>query len=157
MYHYWIGRFSMYANDSMEQLTWDSILLKGWATDAPIRNLIWMLDLDFKQDIIYKEVRRFPQAIFKKMGTRVFVARYLPKLSEKLWDDVKQSDILFWLMMHGEKLSVEKKPTDAKKFREESYMRKQTSKKIVQAITKNVAISKLYASHRRTEQWSTCK
>lgn len=96
-------------NDSIQQRTWDKILLGGWRHDAPVSHLVGMYLQqlgEFQDGLLHEKLRRFPHNWHYTGGTRRFVAALLPVLSEKLWNGKNDADIIFWLYVNGEKIET---------------------------------------------------
>lgn len=149
----------MHYSDDVRQMKWDSILIKGWHKDVQMRSLVTMYLKDLGEeeftDEQFAEMRRFPKPWEQTTSARVFVARYIPKLSARLFDHPKDAN--FWLMMDGDKVNRQKSPAD-------SVSRRQEVQEITQSQRHDAADKKrtsertdLYSSHSRSGQWNVCK
>jgi hypothetical protein len=139
-------------------MKWDNLLIKGWHRDAPMRNLVAMYlkdeILEFDQ---WNEIRRFPKSWEYPMAARVFVARYIPKLSERLFD--KPEGVNYWLMLNGDK--IKRLPTncgtDKNKLKEdvsEIRMGQALAQRLRQFSKKD---NDRYDAYKLSEQWGKCK
>jgi hypothetical protein len=137
-------------------MKWDNLLIKGWHRDAPMRNLVAMYlereDPEFDQ---WDQIRRFPKAWEYPMTARVFVARYIPKLSARLFDNPK--DATYWLMLHGDKVKRQSNPADGES-------RRRDVAEIRSTVNHNAASRKIrikynanWDAHKLSEQWGKCK
>ena len=144
-----------YPPDSIEQMTWDNILIKGWFVDANFFNMVKMFETQCGAEKKHL-VRRMP--IFNRhfaSGCRRFVAAYLPELSTKLWDGMERKDILFYLLSSN--MDILKRPIDERKNRRElSEIKK--SENINEQVKYGRKISRyFYAKNLRSNQWSVVK
>ena len=146
----------MYPSDDLRQMKWDSILIKGWGKDVQMRSLVTMYMKDFgEQQSPFSDLRRFPHMWDTTLSARVFVARYIPKLSAKLWDSPQ--DAQFWLMMHGDKVNRQNNPADSVSLRQDIQEIKQSQRKDAADKKRTSERMELYASHRPSGQWNVCK
>lgn len=143
-------------SDDWRQLAWDALLIKGWDKDVRMQSLIDMYAQDFtEQQSPFSQLRRFPYMWDTTLSARVFVARYIPKLSEKLWDSPK--DAQFWLMMNGDKVNRQNNPADAESRRKDINLIHKSQRDDAKARDGKAKRSKLYAEHRPSGQWNVCK
>jgi hypothetical protein len=146
----------MYYSDDWRQLAWDSLLIKGWGKDVRMQSLVDMYKKDFtEQQSPFSELRRFPYMWDLGLSARVFVARYIPNLSAKLWDSPQ--DAQFWLMMHGDKVNRQDNAADAESRRKDINLIKQSMREDKKAIAGKAERKELYAAHRPSGQWNVCK
>ena len=146
----------MYHSDDWRQLAWDALLIKGWGKDVRMQSLVDMYKKDFtEQQSPFSELRRFPYMWDTSLSARVFVARYIPKLSAKLWDSPK--DVQFWLMMNGDKVNRQDNPADAESRRKDINLIQKSQRDDKKAIAGKVERKDLYAAHRPSGQWNICK
>ena len=89
------------------------------------------------------------------LSARVFVARYIPKLSAKLWDSPQ--DAQFWLMMHGDKVNRQDNEADAESRRKDINLIKKSMREDKKAIAGKAERKDLYSAHRPSGQWNVCK
>lgn len=144
----------MYHSDEVEQMAWDSILLKGWSKEPIMGILLDMYCIDYP-DVDLWLLRRFPRKWELNTPAKVFVARYIPKLSDKLWNGDK--DIQFWLMMNGDTCNRQKDPADKWATRADTRERVQSRSNVRKKEKSRAAVHNLYSSYRRSNQWSVCK
>ena len=144
----------MYHSDDVRQLAWDSLLIKGWDKDSRMGSLMDMYVIDHPDEELWL-LRRFPRKWELTLTARVFIARFIPKLSQKLWDNPK--DVLFWLMMNGD--SVKRQKTVFDNIRNKKDINE--IKKSIRLDEKNkrfvVERDELYKKHRASSQWDICK
>jgi hypothetical protein len=146
----------MYYSDDYRQLAWDALLIKGWGKDVRMQSLIDMYKKDFtEQQSSFSELRRFPYMWDLGLSARVFVARYIPKLSTKLWDSPQ--DAQYWLMMNGDKVNRQDNAADAESRRKDINLIKQSMREDKKAIAGKAERKELYAAHRPSGQWNVCK
>lgn len=108
-------------------------------------------------DADLRMVRRFPRKWELSMAAMVFVARYIPKLSERLFDYPKDAN--YWLMLNGDKIKrlATKNGSDKAKFDADvaEIRRGQSLEKRLHRIS-NKDVAK-YDSHKISFQWNVCK
>jgi hypothetical protein len=115
-----------------------------------------MYKKDFtEQQSPFSELRRFPYMWDLGLSARVFVARYIPRLSEKLWDSPK--DAQFWLMMHGDKVNRQDNAADAESRRKDINLIKKSLRDDKKSKEGKAERKELYAAHRPSGQWNVCK
>jgi hypothetical protein len=141
-------------SDDLLQMKWDSLLLKGWYNETRMGNLMDMYRADHPESDLWL-LRRFPRKWELNISARVFVARYIPKLSEKLWNEDK--DIQFWLMMHGDSCNRQAGPKDLWAMRVDEKERRQAQSNVKKSAKENDKVESLYSSHRRSDQWNVVK
>jgi hypothetical protein len=85
------------------------------------------------------------------------VARYIPKLSEKLWDNPK--DALFWLMINGDKITRLGTRNGSDKRKLSQDINEIRSSKILARKINHYSKEQndIWAVNRRSEQWAVCK
>jgi hypothetical protein len=147
---------SMFNSDEMEQLAWDSLLIKGWSAESRMGSLLDMYRTDYP-NVDLRKVRRFPCKWELTISARVFVARYIPKLSEKLWDNPK--DALFWLMMNGDKITRLETHNGSDKRKLHQDINEIRSSQILAGKINHYSKEQndIWAVNRRSEQWAVCK
>ena len=149
----------MYPSDDLRQMKWDSILIKGWGKDVQMRSLVTMYLKDFGEekftDEQFAEIRRFPTPWEQTTSARVFVARYIPKLSARLFDHPK--DASYWLMLNGDKVNRQKSPADSVSLRQDIQEINQSQRQDAADKKRTSERMELYASHRPSGQWNLCK
>jgi hypothetical protein len=89
------------------------------------------------------------------LSARVFVARYIPKLSAKLWDSPQ--DAQYWLMINGDKINRQDNPADAESRRKDINLIQKSLRDDKKAIAGKAERKDLYAAHRPSGQWNVCK
>lgn len=146
----------MYHSDDVQQMKWDSILINGWSKDS---RMGYLLDkfMAAVPDADLRLVRRFPRKWELSMVAKVFVARYIPKLSARLFDHPK--DASYWLMLNGDR--VKRLPTKngadkAKLAADVAEIRSsmRLDKRLHRLSNKDGA---KYDSHKLSYQWKVCK
>tara|TARA_R110000822_G_scaffold36783_5_gene103361 strand:+ start:2025 stop:2465 length:441 start_codon:yes stop_codon:yes gene_type:complete len=80
-----------------DQKNWDAALIKVWRTSGNMRDaksLFHALAGKFADDCD-PPLLRTPKGYFpNKVGVKVFVAAYLPKINERLWNQTPDKDVL---------------------------------------------------------------
>lgn len=80
-----------------EQKNWDAALIKVWRTSGNMwdaKSLFYALSGKFADDCD-PPLLRTPKNYFPyKVGVKVFVASFLPKISERLWNQTPDKDVL---------------------------------------------------------------
>jgi hypothetical protein len=97
---------------STPQEYWDACLIKTWRKAGTISDMFSMYYSITKQMVSEGELLRVPsKAIHPTIGVRVFVANYLPKISDWLWDKSPEKDVVLL-----KKLSTSKYTTLDQRF-----------------------------------------
>jgi hypothetical protein len=79
---------------STPQEYWDACLIKTWRNSGTVGDVFAMFYSIMKTFTSEYELLRVPpKAIHPKIGVRVFVARYLPKINDWLWDKPREKDV----------------------------------------------------------------
>jgi hypothetical protein len=143
-----------YPSDDIRQMAWDSLLIKGWHNESRMGNLVDMYKID-GHTVDFLSLRRFPHQWDLLSPTKVFVARYIPALSEKLWNEDK--DIMFWLMMRGDNCNRQEHPSDAKAVAADRRERVRTCANIVKKQKDTARVCEMFAKYRKSNQWSVVK
>lgn len=143
----------MYHSDDILQLAWDSILIKGWSADSKMGSLMDMYVIDHPSAELWL-LRRFPRKWELTITARVFVARYIPKLSERLWD---KKEVLFWLMMIGDRVNRQKCESDKIINKSDIAEIRKSIRADAKAKKTAIKIRELYLAHTPSGQWNVCK
>jgi hypothetical protein len=78
---------------SSHQKYWDACLIKAWRDGRQLQHAVLMFESITNQGILDCNLKRTPPpGMMWKMGVRVFVAEYLPKISERLWNQEPSKD-----------------------------------------------------------------
>lgn len=127
---------------STPQEYWDACLIKTWRNAGTIGDVFAMFYSIMKTFASEYELLRVPpKEIYPKIGVRVFVARYLPKINDWLWDKPREKDVELL-----KKLSKSKYDTLAAQFlteadkkltREQQRLRKNRLKVAMNTIERN--------------------
>lgn len=101
---------------STPQEYWDACLIKTWRKHGSYGDAVRMFRSITGIDLLTKEghraVLRTPRGFFPiKTGIRLFVARYLPKISDRLFDQPPEKDVMLL-----RKLSTSKYDTEEKEY-----------------------------------------
>lgn len=127
---------------STPQEYWDACLIKTWRNAGTVEDVFSMFSSVTKTLVSEHELLRAPpKVLHPKIGIRVFVARYLPKISDWLWDKPKEKDVELL-----KKLSKSKYDTldaqflteaDKKLTREQQRLRRNRLKVAMNTIERN--------------------
>lgn len=78
-----------------EQEYWDACLIKTWRNAGTVLDAIQMYSSITGKDAEASSLLRFPPYGYPwKTGVRVFVAEYLYKISDRLWNQAPDKDVL---------------------------------------------------------------
>lgn len=80
--------------DAELQKYWDACLIKTWRNDGHIIDAFKMFKGITTKDATECNLLRFPNGFPWKLRMRMFVAARLKKISERLWDQAPEKDVL---------------------------------------------------------------
>jgi hypothetical protein len=149
---------SKYETFSKEQVAWDKLLYDGWKQNVPMGNLFVMMKMDYP-NIEVDRLRRIPDKIHYKYAKTVcvFVAKFLPKLSEKLFDGISKEDFLFYLFLNGDKIDTQFSASDFIKSRAEVSTLSGSKRKFGLGGVKSQIMGDFFNRSNKGGQWNVCK
>jgi hypothetical protein len=91
---------------------WDACLIKTWRNLGSISNAMHMFEVTTGKMLFESNLLRVPPLGFPwKVGMRVFVAERLPKISERLWSQPPEKDVLLLRKLATSKYDTAKEDT----------------------------------------------
>ena len=99
---------------STPQEYWDACLIKTWRQYGSFLDAVNMFrsitGIDLLKDYEPRTILRTPKKFLPAhVGIRIFVARYLPKISDRLFDQPPEKDVLLLRKLSTSKYDVEDK------------------------------------------------
>ena len=92
------------------QEIWDVCLIKTWRNAGMVLDAVQMYKSITQADIHDHELLRKPKIGYPyKTGIRVFVASFLPKISQRLWDQKPEKDIDLFRALKNSKYTTQEK------------------------------------------------
>jgi hypothetical protein len=139
---------------STPQEYWDACLIKTWRDAGTVGDVFSMFSSVTKTFVSEHELLRVPsKVIHPKIGIRVFVARYLPKISDWLWDKPKEKDVELL-----KKLSKSKYDTLDAQFKTEADKEVRREQQRLKRNRLKVAMNTLERSNRtQATNWNVTK
>ena len=147
-------------NDDLQK-KWDRFLVEGFYL-FPHHNLMYSSRVFMlKNSVTYdqlKSLKRVPKTIHhERVTVSRFVCAFLPTIAKVLWEH--SSDEIDKLSEAVSKLKSDARetPVDNDKRRQERNEITQYQNQDLRAKQKKMAMSNLYAKHRRSNQWGVTK
>ena len=124
------------------QLAWDRALIETWRKAGSLLNAVWRWEektgLRFSDHI--DQIKRTPTKIMPwKIGVRVFVAGYLPKINDRMWDQKPERDEALIQKLQTTNYDTQKRQTRTEQDRaiqREAYATKKSTEITKLDITK---------------------
>jgi hypothetical protein len=138
---------------STPQEYWDACLIRTWRQSGSLLEAIMMFQSITKMKIMEVEppLLRLPKDGFPwKIGIRVFMASYLSKISNRLWDQPPEKDVALLKKLKESKYDTEKDTIhDTALITEKSKTYK--NKKQMEFLSKNIS------ERNKSTDWGTIK
>ena len=130
----------------------DVCLIKTWRNAGMVLDAVQMYRSITKADIHDHELLRKPKIGYPyKTGIRVFVASFLPKISERLWDQKPEKDIDLFRALKNSKYTTQEK---AVRMKQEFANLYEQTKRNTSRIN---AESHFYDNRNRATDWNVTK
>ena len=139
--------------ETSDQKNWDAALIKTWRIGGNVENAIMLFKaLAGKQtDQCDPPLKRLPPANYPwKIGIRVFVANHLSKISNRLWDQTPDKDILLLRKLETSSYDVEKNKIRDKELDNERSQYQRNSKKVAMSTLE-------YSNRNQATDWGVNK
>lgn len=114
---------------STDQEYWDACLIKTWRNSGNIVDAMSMFYSVTGKRITGSELLRIPAPNFPwRVGIRVFVAQFLPKINDRLWDQPPEKDVALLKKLSTSKYDTSKQPIKSEADKELAKERRQYHK-----------------------------
>lgn len=135
---------------SSHQKYWDACLIKVWRAGGQLLDAVLMFKSITGKDVSECNLKRTPPGgMAWKMGVRVFVAEFLPKISARLWEQEPSKDVA--LLKALEKSSY----TTCQRTRDRELAK--TKREAKQNETEISMLANKIASRNRKTDWGVTK
>jgi hypothetical protein len=136
-----------------DQKNWDAVMIKIWRNNGTLMDAMFLFNriLGKRATDCDPPLKRFPPGGFPwKVGVKVFVSSYLPKISTWLWDHDADRDIDLLRKLEGSNYDcMEKARADAE--HQKAYKETATNKK-------KIAMAHLaYTNRNNDTNWNIVK
>jgi hypothetical protein len=143
-------------NQADMQLTWDRALIDAWRKAKPV----WVAMVTWEEATgkrFYdhdKDMKRVPNYGFPRgIGTRVFVANFLPKVSERLWNQKPEVDEALIAKLQTTNYDTVKNAVATKNDRELVHQGRKTRR----SMAKVALGAKIYSERNHNTDWNVTK
>jgi hypothetical protein len=137
-----------------DQKNWDAALIKTWRLAGSIKDVyVLFLALSGKRvDACDPPLKRLPpENIPWGVGVRIFVANHLSKISNRLWDQPPEKDILLL-----RKLETSSYDTEAQRMHRDSELEAER-KRVRQNREKQTLITTNISNRNQATDWNVTK
>jgi hypothetical protein len=118
---------------TQEQLQeyWDACLIRHWRLFGTVLDAIYQWERLTNLRWSDTELLRKPKPKFPlKVGVRAFVAAFLPKINDWLWEHPKEKDIDLLKKLKGSKYTTAKNQINSQTKRDQNRLSKSTKKEM---------------------------
>lgn len=126
--------------DESEQLTWDTLLLQGWRKDFKLAWAMYQWEKKHGKKIELEKLLRAPRTTLP-WSTRIqfFVAHYLPKINDRMWDQPVERDAALIAKLQTSKYDTLKKiyKSQTEKEKDSLQYHAKKAKSLIELGTKN--------------------
>ena len=137
---------------SNNQEVWDACLIRTWRNAGTVLDAVQMYKSMTQIDIHEQDLLRKPKIGYPyKTGIRVFVAAFLPKISERLWNQQPEKDIDLFRALKTSKYTTQEKALRMDK--EFTNLDKQIRRNTDQIKVEN----HFYKNRNRETDWNVTK
>lgn len=138
---------------STNQEYWDASLIRTWRNAGTVMDAIRMYQSITKTDFVndVPSLKRVPKLGYPwKMGIRTFVASYLSKISNRLWDQPQEKDVLLLRKLKTSSYDTDVSATPDSELQKEQRASKVNNKKMEFANAK-------YKQRNSSTDWNVNK
>ena len=143
---------------STPQEYWDACLIRTWRQHGSFLDAVNMFKsitgIDLLEEKTYRAVLRSPKKYFPiHTGIRIFVAQYLPKISDRLFDQPPEKDVLLLRKLATSKYDCEEKAYTTSNETEQNRVKSQLARNRLK-----VGISTQHVNNRNhNTDWNVTK
>lgn len=133
------------------QKYWDACLIRGWREFQQISDVVFAYQsIAIGWDVPTAGIRRMPQyGMPWSTSSRAFVASYLPKISDRLWNQTRDRDVYLLKALQKSTYDIQKQVRDVTLA--------EVMRDVRTVKAKNEFTTRLVSTRNASTDWGVCK